>query len=37
MENIPDINFKSQKKVQEVKKILNTDLINNDQLKYLIK
>ena len=28
--NIPDINLKSQKKVWEVKKILDTNLINNN-------
>ena len=30
IENIPDINPKSQKKVWEVKKILNIGLINNN-------
>ena len=29
MEDIPDINLKSQEKVWEIKRILNTDLINN--------
>ena len=29
IENIPDIDPKSQEKVWEVKKILDTDLINN--------
>ena len=29
IENIPDINLKSQEKVWEVKKILNINLINN--------
>ena len=28
MENLPDINPKSQEKVWEIKKILDTDLIN---------
>ena len=37
IKNIPDINPKSQKKVWEIKKILNIDLINNSQSKYLIK
>ena len=36
IENIPDINPKSQKKVWKIKKILNTGLINNNQSKYLI-
>ena len=35
--DIPDINLKSQEKVWEIKKILDTGLINNSQLKYLIK
>ena len=30
IKNIPDIDPESQKKVWEVKKILNTDLINNN-------
>ena len=30
MKNIPDIDLKSQKKVWEVKEILDTDLINNN-------
>ena len=30
IKDIPDINPKSQKKVWEVKKILNTDIINNN-------
>ena len=30
IKDIPDINPKSQKKVWEIKKILNTDLINNN-------
>ena len=29
IEDIPDINSKSQKKIWEIKKILNTGLINN--------
>ena len=29
IENIPDIDLKSQEKVWEIKKILNIDLINN--------
>ena len=37
IEDIPDINPESQKKVWEIKKILNTGLINTSQLKYLIK
>ena len=37
IKNIPDINPKSQEKVWEIRRILDTDLINNDQLKYLIK
>ena len=37
MENIPDINLKSQKKVQEIKKILNSKLINNNKRKYFVK
>ena len=37
MENISDINLKSQKKVWKIEKILDTDLINNNQLKYFIK
>ena len=37
MENVPDINSKSQKKVWEVKKILNLKLINNNERKYLVK
>ena len=30
IKNMPDINPKSQEKVWEIKKILNTDLINNN-------
>ena len=37
MENIPDINPKSQEKVWKVKKIINLELINNNEWKYLIK
>ena len=37
MEDIPDIDPKSQKKVWEIKEILDTSLINNNQLKYFIK
>ena len=37
IEDISDINPKSQEKVWEIKKILDTNLINNSQLKYLIK
>ena len=37
MENISDINLKSQKKVWEIKKILDIDLINNNERKYLVK
>ena len=29
IKNVPDIDLKSQKKVWEIKKILDTDLINN--------
>ena len=37
IKNIPDINPKSQKKVQKIKKILNIGLIDNGQSKYFIK
>ena len=37
MENIPDINPKSQKKIWEIKKIKNVELINNNKQKYLVK
>ena len=37
IKNIPDINLKSQGKVWEIKKILDINLINNSQLKYLVK
>ena len=37
MENIPDINPKSEEKVWEVKKIMNSGLINNNERKYLVK
>ena len=37
MENIPDINPKSQEKVWEIKKIMNLGLINNNKRKYFIK
>ena len=37
IKDILDINLKNQEKVWEVKKILNIGLINNGQLKYLIK
>ena len=37
MEDIPDINPNSQKKVWEIKKIINSELINNNKRKYLIK
>ena len=37
MENIPDIDPKSQKKVWEVKRIINSKLIDNNKWKYLIK
>ena len=30
IKDIPDINFKSQEKVWEIKRILNIDLINNN-------
>ena len=35
--NIPDIDPESQKKVWEIKKIINLGLINNNKRKYLIK
>ena len=37
MEDIPNINLKSQKKVWEVKRIINSGLIDNNERKYLIK
>ena len=37
IKNILDINPKSQKKVWEIKKIINLRLINNSKRKYLIK
>ena len=37
IKNILDINLKSQKKVWEVKKIINLGLINNNKRKYFIK
>ena len=37
IKNISDIDLKSQKKVWEIKKILDIDLINNSQPKYLVK
>ena len=37
IEDMPNINFKSQEKVWKIKKILNINLINNGQPKYLIK
>ena len=37
IENIPDIDPKSQKKVWEVKRIINLGLIDNNKRKYLIK
>ena len=37
MEDMLDIDLKSLEKVWEVKKILNLDLINNNERKYLIK
>ena len=37
IENIPGINPKSQKKVWEVKKIINLELINNNKCKYFVK
>ena len=37
IEDIPDIDPKSQEKVWEVKKIVDTGLINNSQPKYFIK
>ena len=37
IKDILDINLKSQEKIWEIKKILNIKLINNGQLKYLIK
>ena len=37
MKDIPDIDPKSQKKVWEIKNIINLELINNNKRKYLIK
>ena len=37
IKDIPNINSKSQKKIEEITRILNINLINNGQLKYLIK
>ena len=37
IENIPNINSKSQKKVWKIKKILDSKLINNNKRKYFIK
>ena len=37
MEDISDINPKSQKKVWKIKKIINLELINNNKRKYLVK
>ena len=37
IENIPNINPKSQKKVWKIKKIIDLGLINNNERKYLIK
>ena len=37
IEDIPDINPKSQEKVWKIKKIINLGLINNNERKYLIK
>ena len=37
IKNIPDINSQSQKKVWEIKKIINLKLINNNKRKYFIK
>ena len=37
IKNILDINPKSQKKVQKIKKIINSELINNNKWKYLVK
>ena len=37
MEDIPDINPESQKKVWEIEKIIDLGLINNNERKYLIK
>ena len=37
IKNISDINPKSQKKVWEIKKILNSGLKNNNKRKYFIK
>ena len=37
IEDMPNINPKSQKKIWEVKKIINLGLINNNKRKYLIK
>ena len=37
MEDIPDIDLKSQEKVWEIKKIIDLGLINNNKRKYLVK
>ena len=37
MEDIPDIDLKSQEKVWEVEKILDLKLIDNGERRYLIK
>ena len=37
IKNISDINLKSQKKVWEIKKIINLRLMNNGERKYLVK
>ena len=37
MEDIPDIDLKSQEKVWEIKKIIDLGLINNNKRKYFVK
>ena len=37
MEDMPDIDFKSQEKVWEIKKIIDLKLIDNNERKYLVK
>ena len=37
IKDIPDINPKSQKKVWEIKKIINSGLIDNNEWKYFVK
>ena len=37
IKNVPDIDLKSQEKVWEIKRIINSKLINNNKRKYLVK